>query len=178
MSDYELRLLDPATEQHLFREAFDWRSPKSHVQPDRMPFKEFAKVCDTQLTVGLFNGELQAVYHLIETEPSVYEAHFTTRRGLSREIALLGAKETARLLLENGASQIDAWVTMRSPLRKFLEELGFSCVTVQHFTCAQDEDVSKLSANRNQRLFVKYSLQVDDHRIKRPETSFQRDDHF
>lgn len=158
MSNYELRLLDPATEQHLFAESYNWRAPKSHVQPDRMAFEDFAAINDTQITIGLFNGELQAVYFLQEVEPSVYQAHFTTRRGLSREIALQGARETAKLLLENGASQIDAWVTIRSPLRRFLTDLGFQ-ETGEQIICGQnDTDDSKLLSDRNQREFLRYSL--------------------
>lgn len=75
-----LRLLDPATDLALYREAYNWRSqPKPHIQPDRMSFDTFASNNPRHLTIGLFNGEMQALYFLREVEPGVFEAHFTSK---------------------------------------------------------------------------------------------------
>lgn len=170
-NSYSLRLLDPTEDADLFRLAYLWRSrPKSHVQPDRMPFEEFAAVRDDQIAVGLFNGTLRAVYFLHETEPGNYQAHFTSEHGLSREALLAGAAQVAHDFFEAGATQIHAWVTERNgPLRSFLEALGFECVAVQQFTGQDDTDRSTMPPVRYQR-FVKYVLMVNSHRSKRQET--------
>jgi hypothetical protein len=127
-----------------------------------MPLEVFAADDPRHLTVGLFNGELQAVYFLHEVEPSIYQAHFTSRRGLSREALLAGAAEVAHQVLANGGSEIHAWVTERNgPLRSFLTDLGFSCITTAQFNTGQnDTDGSTLPDERDQRqrVFVKYAL--------------------
>lgn len=168
-SSYILRLLDPLTDQPLFAAAYNWRSaPKRHTQPDRLPFAVFADNNPAHLAIGLFNGELQAVYFMIEVEPSIYEAHFTSQRNVSREVLLEGAQQVADAVLSNGGSEIHAWVTPRNkPLQSFLGALGFTATGSQIFPCQNDTDGASLSSDRNQRMFVKYSLQVDDHRIKR-----------
>lgn len=160
MSDYQLRLLDPSIDRALYETAYQWRSkPKKHVQPDRMPLKDFLADDPRHLTIGLFNGELQAVYFLDEFEPTKYEAHFSSRRDVSRETLLSGASTVASLLLSNGATEICAWVTKRNtPLRSFLESLGFTPDSVSEFPCQEGEDSPTLHPERNQRIFVRYSL--------------------
>jgi hypothetical protein len=65
-----LRPLDPTTEQELFQLAYSWRSkPRRHAQPDRLPFDSFAASEPTQIVMGLFGGELQAVY-MFKVEPA------------------------------------------------------------------------------------------------------------
>lgn len=160
MSDYVLALLDPATDLDLYSLAYAWRSsPKRHTQPDRMSFEDFTD--PNALAIGLFNGELQAVYFLHETEPGVMQAHFTSRHNVSRETSLLGARLVAEQVLANGATEIHAWVTERNtPLRRFLTELGFVDTTRQQFPCQNDTDGDTLPNERNQRskTFVKYVL--------------------
>ena len=165
MSDYFLRLLDPTDDAHLFRLAYGWRErPKRHVQPDRMPFEEFAANRDDQIAVGLFNGELRAVYFLHETEPGNYQAHLTSERGVSRETLLDGAEQVIADFFSAGAAQIHAFVTERNtPLRVFLTQLGFIEDSVSQFPCNGVDSVSNCSP-RNQRRFVKYVLMVNDHR--------------
>lgn len=165
MSDYALRLLEPREDADLFRLAYSWRErPKPHVQPDRMPFEEFAADRDDQIAIGLFNGGLRAVYFLHETEPAVYQAHFTSERVVSRETLLAGAAQVASDFFDAGATQIHAWVTERNgPLRSFLEALGFQCVATAQFSTGQDDtDRSTMPSVRYQR-FVKYVLMVNDH---------------
>lgn len=171
MNNYSLRLLDPLEDFDLFHLAYKWRArPKSHIQPDRMPFEEFAAARDDQITIGLFNGELRAVYFLHETEPGNYQAHFTSERGLSREALLAGAAQVASDFFDAGAKQIHAWVTERNgPLRSFLETLGFIATGTQTFPCQNDTDRSTMPSVRYQR-FVKYVLMVNDHRSLRSKT--------
>lgn len=161
MSTLELRLLDPATDASLYREAYIWRPKhKSHVQPDRMSFEKFASNDPRHLTIGLFNGEMRALYFLREVEPRIFEAHFTSRPQTPREALLIGAAEVAYQILANGAEEIHAWVTPRNkPLRSFLESLGFTVSCVSLFPCANVLNSSTLPDEpRNQRQFVKYVL--------------------
>lgn len=142
MSDLELRLLDPAVDLPLYREAYNWRSGHRRVLPDRMSFESFTD--PHALAIGLFNGELQAVYFLHEVEPRVFQAHFTSQRGTNWNTLLEGAAEVAYQVLTNGAEEIEAWVTPRNrPLRTFLESLGFTEHQATLF---------------NNRLFIKYIL--------------------
>lgn len=176
--DWHLRLLDPATDATLFRLAYSWRErPKRHTQPDRMPFEEFAAVRDDQIAVGLFNGTLRALYFLHETEPSAYQAHFTSERGVAREVLLAGAAQVIDDFFSTGATQIHAWVTERNtPLRSFLESLGFTVAELKRFPLQNDSGVSNMSS-RNQRTFVKYVLMVNDNRNFRQETNEYSDLH-
>lgn len=163
LSDLELRLLDPVTDLSLYREAYEWRSGGRRVLPDQMPFEVFADpdLRKTQFAAGLFNGELLAVYFLHETEPKNFQAHFTSRRGVSRELLLTGAAEVAYQVLTNGAEEIHAWITPRNrPLRSFLESLGFTEQCVSFFPCADVSNGSTLpdGSQPEGRTFVKYAL--------------------
>lgn len=168
-----LRLLDPIEDADLFREAYSWRpKAKSHAQPDRMPFEEFAADRDDQLTIGLFNGELAAVYFLHETGPGNFQAHFTSRRNVPRETLLTGAAQVARDFFTAGANEIHAWVTERNTaLKQFLKELGFICVGATQFRCKERNSALTMSPDRNRR-FVKYSLKVNPDRHFRQEADF------
>lgn len=146
-----LRLLQPEQDVDLFRRAYDWRGQKKHVQPDRMPFEVFSAPDPSHIAVGLFNGELLAVYFLHEIEPSKFQAHFTSQRGVSRQVLLNGAQKVIKAFLENGATQIEAWIQERNrPLRRFVETLGFLETETCAFTKNKDLDSCSVSA------FVKY----------------------
>lgn len=151
MSDYTLRLLDPAVDHEFYRQAYDWRENKRHVQPDRMSFEFFTS--PDALAIGLFNGELQAVYFLHETEPGNFQAHFTSRRGIAYLPLLEGAQEVARTILQNGGREIHAWITPRNTaLRRFLEALGFTPTETKSFPKNKDSESDTLQP------FVKYVL--------------------
>lgn len=159
---FTLQLLDPSTDLALYREAYNWRDGHRRVLPDRMPFESFTD--PNALAIGLFNGELQAVYFLHEVEPRVFQAHFTSQRGLDWDTLLAGATEVAYQVLANGAEEIHAWIIPRNkPLRSFLESLGFTEAGVSLFPCNHPENGSTLSAEpRNQRReFVKYVLKAE-----------------
>lgn len=156
---YRLQLLDPATDLDCYRQAYSWRLAKRHVQPDRMPFETFASEHPAHVTLGLFNGELQAVYFLCEVEPAVYEVHFTSQRGVLRETLLDAARQVARLFLTNGAVELRAWIMPRNrALCQFLLDLGFVSAGYKDFSGQNDTDRNTLPSTRNQRqMFVKYA---------------------
>ena len=177
MNGYSLRLLDPVEDAGLFREAYSWRpKPKAHAQPDRMPFEEFSAVRDDQITIGLLNGQLAAVYFLHETGPGNFQAHFTARRDVPRDTLLAGAAQVAKDFFAAGANEIHAWVTERNTaLKHFLTHLGFECVERTQLSCARTEFRSTMSPDRNQRVFEKYSLKVNSDRPKRQEADFHNE---
>lgn len=165
MNSYYLRLLDPAEDTPLFHQAYEWRNkPKSHAQPDRMSFEDFT--APDGITIGLFNGELQAVYFLHETEPGNFQCHFTSQRQVPRETLLTAARQVAEDFFTAGATELHAWVTPRNrPLRSFLESIGFTVAGVSLFPCQAEEGVSNIP-RRNQRPFVKYVLTVNDNQAQ------------
>jgi hypothetical protein len=160
MDCYTLRLLDLDTDLDLFREAYQWRDkPRSHAQPDRMSFADFT--APDGIAVGLFNGELCAVYFLHETEPAKFQCHFTSRRKVSRIPLLTAARQIAHDFFAAGAVELHAWVTPRNrPLRSFLEAVGFYETGSQLFPCQNDTGGSTLASGdaTSVRCFVKYVL--------------------
>lgn len=152
-----LRLLNPESDLELFRESYGWRTaPKAHVQPDRMSFETFAANDPTQIAIGLFNGQFLAVYFLHETEPSKFQAHFTSKRGVPREVLLDGAKEVISQFLDNGATELEAWVTERNkPLRSFLEDLGFTAEGTKLLPKNKSKNFDTVSEMRK---FIKYAI--------------------
>ena len=157
-----LQLLDPVSDLELFQQAYSWRvRPKPHVQPDRMSFADFSAGAPTDIAIGLFNGDFQALYFLHEVQPAIYQAHFTARPKTSRELLLWGAALIIREFFTNGAKEIHAWVTPRNkPLQTFLTHLGFECVAEQHFPCTNETHESNIATDATSvgKLFVKYAL--------------------
>ena len=155
-----LELLDPSTDLELYRQAYNWRSPKKRIQPDRMPFEVFAEDNPLHLTFGLFDDELLAVYFLHEVEPGVYESHFTSRKKVSRGPLLAAAREVIKMMLENGATQINAWILEKNaPLRAFVEELGFLIQGAEEYPCVAESECPTLpDGHPAQRVFLKYVI--------------------
>lgn len=122
------RILDPLTDLDLFHAAYSWRTePKKHVGANRMPFEKFASSDPLQIVIGLFQPELIAVFVYLETEPKVYDCHFTAKRNVPRQTLLDAAREINACLLTNGAERLTAFIVERNrPLRTFVEELGFT----------------------------------------------------
>lgn len=130
----ELRVLDPTADIELFREAYSWRSPKKHLQPDRMPFEEFSKDDPSHIAVGVYDEHLVAVYFFQEYEAGRFESHFTSRKFVSRQILLEAAHLIITCFFSNGASQFIAWIVEQNrPLRSFVESLGFSASESREF---------------------------------------------
>lgn len=158
----ELRLLEPNTDIDLYRTAFEWREHKRHTSAPSMSFETFSSTDPTHLTFGLFNGKLIAVYFLREWKPAYYEAHFTSRKNVSRETLLQGARAVLNLLLTNGAEEVGALILPANrPLRQFVTELGMKYVSRVFFTCLKDLDECIFyPPSRNQRSFLKYAARV------------------
>jgi hypothetical protein len=151
---YQLRLLSPREDIDLYREAYLWRErPKKHVQPDRMSFEGFSSEDPRHIAIGLFNGQLLAVYFLHETEPGNFQAHFTSQRNVPYFPLLEGARKVTKAILENGGSEIHAWITPRNRvLKKFLETLQFAPVETKSFPKNKDSESVTVQP------FVKYVL--------------------
>ena len=161
MNDYKLRPLDPEEDIELFRVAYNWRStPKRHTQPTRMPFETFSANNPTQLVIGLFNGELQAVYAIVEWEPRRFEVHFTSAKSAPKEPVRLGAQQVLNFMLENGAKEVVAFVVSRNrPLRRFVESIGFrSEARVAFLTCAEIANESNMTQRDQRKVFTKYAI--------------------
>ena len=124
----ELRSLDHQTDLDLFRESYSWRPAyRSRLQPDRAPFETFIADDPKQIVVGLFNGDLQAVYVTYEFEPGKFETHYTSHRKAPRENVLWGAQQILNIMLSNGAEEVLAYVSPQNkPLCRFVQDIGFS----------------------------------------------------
>ena len=156
-----LQLLDPKTDLELYRLSYSWRQPKKHIQPDRMPFEVFAEDSPLHITFGLFDDELLAVYFLHEVDFGVFEAHFTSRRNVSRIPLLKAAQEIIRMMLENGARQINAWILERNvALCRFVEDLGMVYQESQIYPCASESNCPKIpDGHPAPRVFLKYVIE-------------------
>ena len=161
-----LRLLEPETDLELFREAYNWRTPKRHLSAPQLPFSQFSETNPTHLTIGLFNGELLAVYFLQEWEPTKYEAHFTSRKGVAREDLLQGAQAVLDLVLTHGGTEVSALILPANrPLRQFVTDLGMKRVNFSLFTCVDDLEGCNFFTiqKRNQRkVYIKYVKMKDE----------------
>ena len=159
---YRLQLLQPASDQELFREAYSWRSKrKKHTDAERMSFEEFASDNPHHVVIGVFEGErLAAVFLLWEYEPGFYDAHFTSRRHVSRETLTQAGREIARLVLGSGAKGITAWIVERNTaLRRYIEDLGFEKIQNKTFRCTSVSDCSSIpTAAHPARVFVQYGI--------------------
>jgi hypothetical protein len=149
-----LRALNPATEQELFCEAFNWRtSPKKHTRVDRMPFEQFSADYSNQVVMGLFNGELCAVYMFIEVAPKEFEAHFSSRKDASHADVFAGAKTMVDWFHSQGAVITASIVERNRPLRAFVESLGF---VLEKTACQEVKVKGKVES-------VKYLSRMDYH---------------
>jgi hypothetical protein len=165
MEDLRLQLLQPETDLELFKTSWGWRTPKGHISAEQMPFETYSATNATHLTVGLFNGELIAVYFFVEWAPLRYEGHFTSKRGVPRETLLVGARAILNGLLSNGALEVSALIRpANKPLRQFVTDLGMVKVGCVEFTCIEDIQQCIFYAPRNQRskVYVKYVKMKDD----------------
>jgi hypothetical protein len=132
----ELRILDPVTDVELFREAFHWRSRKRHVGANESTLEDLLSDDPRQITIGVFNGEYCAMFLLYEDEPSKFSAHFTSKRGTSRETLVEAGVKIRDAFMENGATELSAWVTKRnSALKRYLTALGFEPMCHKTFSC-------------------------------------------
>lgn len=151
-----LRALNPQTEQHLFRDSYLWRNkPKKN----RLPFDEFAKDDPSQIALGLFNGELQAVYFFHEIAPNQLQAHFTSSRKADRCLVLAGAITLVKWFEQNDLQMV-AYIRKRNrPLRRFVEDAGLAClIDTNNSYCQNDTEGGTVSATTQ--LWVEYRSKV------------------
>lgn len=155
-----LRLLEPASDIELFREAYRWRSPKKHTQPDRMSFEEFSGDNPSHIVIGVFDEEFVAAFLLWEYEPGTYDAHFTSRRNVPRETLTHAGKEIIRLFFENGAKRITALIIKRNvALRRYVEDLGFKVTGQKSFYCTSVSDCPSIPFDAHlARVFLQYGI--------------------
>jgi len=152
-----LVLLDPVADLDLYRQAYNFRVPKKHLFGPRISLEAFTDPIAQNLTFGLFNGELLAVYFFQEVEPSCFEAHFTSRKGTPREVLVEGARTVTDLCLEHGASEIYGLILAENrPLRQFVTDIGMKCDSRVIFTCVEDLSGCNFYT-RNHRTFLKYA---------------------
>jgi len=148
-----LRLLDPIADRDLFVTAYEFRQPKKHLSAPRIDFETFIDTNPTHLTIGLFNGELQVVYFFQEFQPRHFDAHFTSRKGVSRETVLEGGRQVLDLILSNGGEEVSALILpVNRPLRQFVAELGMARIGTMLFTSVDD-----LAEDSKPRVFLKYA---------------------
>lgn len=118
-----LRALNPQTEQELFQQAYNWRN---NPRKNRLSFEDFAKDDPSQITLGLFNGELQAVYFFHQIGPNTFQCHFTSKRTADRGLVLAGAATLVRWFQENNLEMV-AYIHRRNiPLQRFAQDAGLA----------------------------------------------------
>jgi len=177
MTNWQLQPLDPTVDTGLYHEAYYWRAHKTHLQVDRMPLEMFTADDPTHLTVGLFAPDLVAVYFLREWEPRRYEAHFTSKRGTSRQLLLEAGANLLRIILSYADEVSALIVPANRALRQFVTELGFERVGMMQFFCCTDVSKEPTISVRNQRRFIKYVKHRNPLGIERPYTEIQSDIH-
>lgn len=94
-----------------------------------MKFEDFAADDPSQIVLGLFNGNLQAVYLFRQIGPKTFEAHFTSSRKAKREDVLAGARTLVQWFAEQGLVIVGYVNAGNGPLRHFLEEAGLTLET-------------------------------------------------
>lgn len=143
----DLRALNPETERHLFEESYRWRGNKktNALRPDRMSFETFSASDPSQVVMGLFNGSLCAIYVIHHNSDGTVGTHYTSKRGTPKEYVLAGARWLLRWLLENGALEVQAFVSPKNkPLCRFVEDIGYSQVGLVKFPLQSTEDSDTL----------------------------------
>lgn len=150
---FTLRLLDPQKDYELFATSYNWRTPKPHLQRDRIPFEAFTADDPRQTVIGLFNGEFIAVFLLYEAEPKHFDCHMSSKRGTPKELLIEGGKAVAKAFFENGAEELFGWINRRNvALKGYLEALGFS----KENSCENENDLGTLSETPIEA--IKYAL--------------------
>lgn len=128
----EMRGLDPVADRGLYNEAFNWRARN---RPGHLPFEKWLEVGPEQAMLGLFNGEFIALYMVVQFAPALFDMHFTSKRGVPREYLVAGGIQITNWLIENGALEVSALIRARNkPLRRFLEDCGYSLVSRPTFS--------------------------------------------
>ncbi len=141
-----------------------------------MSFEDFAKDDPSQIALGLFNGELQAVYFFHEIAPNTFQSHFTSSRKADRGLVLAGAITLVKWFEQNDLIMV-AYIHRRNiPLRRFVEDAGLVGLVDTEKSCCQN-DTGGGTVSPTTQLWVEYrSLQVNRHRVERQKTDHARHD--
>ena len=127
-----IRALDPDVDWIHFRDAYNWRTQKRLA---RMPegvvsFEDFSNPLPNEAALGMFNGQLEALFLIQDRGMGLFEVHFTNRQGLEKDLLAAGALTVKNRLFEQGAREIYGWLREKHarpnhPIRRFAESIGF-----------------------------------------------------
>jgi RimJ/RimL family protein N-acetyltransferase len=144
--NYELRTLDPARDEKLFKQSYEWLFVKpewfqyvdgvASVVSNTYSFENYlaSAMKATEYNVGLFNGKLQAVYVIQDQGDGSMQVHVNAERGANRDALVAGADCLKRWLFEHGATEIFGWLaSINRPMRRFAEQAGFRYCGVSVF---------------------------------------------
>lgn len=121
MPSLVLRALNPQTEGDLFRESYNWRN---RPRKNRLSFEDFAADDPNQIVLGLFDGELQAVYFFHQIGPNQFQSHFTSKRTADKAVVLAGARQLVDWFRENNLEMVAYIAERNRPLQRFVEAAG------------------------------------------------------
>lgn len=128
---YRLRVLDPVTDLEHFRAAYSWRTARRLERGARViPFEEFARARQGELSWGLFNGELIALYLLQQRSLTSFQVHLATRKRADKQALIAGARKVRDVMFQNGTTELFGYLLPEHarpshPLREFAEAVGF-----------------------------------------------------
>ena len=139
MNYYEVRALDPVTDEPLFKEAYEWIL----AAPDWFQYLEGvvatingcyswhdylkAAAAPTEYNIGLFNGKLRAVYTIQDQKDRSFQVHIGAEKGVDETALVNGAIQLKDWLFEHGAVEVFGYLaSVNRPMRRFAERAGFS----------------------------------------------------
>lgn len=145
----ELRALDPDTDQHLFREAYDWifEAPKWLRQAENIvagingcdSWEGYLKAAYSpqECNVGLFSdfsGIMQALFTIQSEGDGCFQVHVNARPHAETSMLVAAAIQLKEWLFQAGAKEVFGYVAERNrPLKKFAEQVGFKFSGVSIF---------------------------------------------
>jgi hypothetical protein len=136
---YTLRTLDPAKDENLFKEAYDWilSAPDwvQHIEGvvaninNCYSYEDYLKAAmkPTEFNIGLFNGKLRAVYTIQDQNAGSFQVHVGAERGVDPLALIAGASQLREWLFAHGARDVYGWVaSVNRPFRKIVKDAGFA----------------------------------------------------
>lgn len=128
---YVLRALNPAADLEHFRTAYSWRTARRLERGTPViSFDEFVAEKPDEVSFGLFNGELLAVFLLQQRAPTIFQVHFAARKQAPRGVVVAGAVAVRNLLFQQGATELYGYLLPEHarpnhPMRRFATDTGF-----------------------------------------------------
>lgn len=147
---YVLRALDYKLDREHFRTAYSWRTAKRLERGGVISFDEFASAKPDEISWGLFNEELLAVYLLQQRSATSFQVHFATKKGADKQVLIAGARKLRDVMFQNGALELFGYLLPEHarpnhPLRQFATAVGFSyCGEMAHAGKMHDREVIML----------------------------------